>query len=156
FSAELGDDFTVLHSVAWVSKPGHAGPRDGELDFLICHPRRGVLALEVKGGTISVDYREKKWTSTSKAGRTHGIKNPFEQAMKGKYGFLEKLKESPAWQKLGIRRFNLGHAVFLPEIGNADRLSGPDAPRELLGDERNFGNLTAWLDKIFTFWEGGQ
>jgi hypothetical protein len=67
-----------------------------------------LLVIEVKGGTISVNYRTQKWTSTDTAGQVHGIKNPFEQVKRGKYGILEKLKESPAWQKLRIGLWEWG------------------------------------------------
>lgn len=154
--SQLGDDYTVLHSVAWISRPGGSGPRDGETDLLICHPCRGVLAVEVKGGRVSLDYRTLLWTSTDGKNRVHDIKNPFVQAKNGKYGILEKLKENPAWQKLRIGRFNLGHAVFLPDVGDGDRLRGPDAPRELIGDRGDMDGLGRWVRRAFDFWEGDQ
>lgn len=49
---QLGDDFTVLHSVAWISKPRGTTPRDGEADFLIVHPRLGILVIEGKPTAI--------------------------------------------------------------------------------------------------------
>jgi hypothetical protein len=94
---QLDDKFLILHSVAWISKPGGSGPRDGESDLLICHPKLGILTVEVKGGGIELDYSSRRWNSTDRYGVRHTIKNPFEQAMKGKYGILGKLKENPAW-----------------------------------------------------------
>lgn len=152
--SQLDADFVVLHSVAWISRPGGSGPRDGEMDLLICHPRRGLLVIEVKGGRVTLDYRTQQWTSTDGKERVHNIKNPFEQAKKGKYGILEKLKESPVWQKLRIGRFNIGHAVFLPDVGDGDRLRGPDAAKALIGDRGDMEDLVAWVDQALAFWEG--
>ncbi|WP_417688998.1 NERD domain-containing protein [Roseibium sp.] len=151
---QLADDFSVLHSVAWIGRPNRSVPLDGEIDLLVCHPRFGILVIEVKGGRISLDYRSGKWTSTDRFGNSHDIKNPFEQAKKGKFGILEKLKECPAWQKLGIRYFNIGHAAFFPDIGNANQLRGPDAPPELIGDRNDMGTLGDWVKGAFQYWRG--
>ncbi|MES2256455.1 MAG: AAA family ATPase [Pseudomonadota bacterium] len=153
-SAQLDDSYLVMHSVAWISKPGGQEPRDGESDFLICHPRHGVLVLEVKGGRIDLDYGTLKWTSTDRNGEVHIIKNPFDQAKRGKFGVLEKLKENPAWQKLRIGRFTLGHAAFFPDIGNGARLAGSDAPSDIIGDRGDMENLAPWITRVFEYWRG--
>jgi len=153
---QLDDDYTVLHSVAWISKPGGSGPRDGETDLLICHPRHGVLVVEVKGGRVSLDYGTRAWTSTDRDGMVHDIKNPFEQARTGKYGILEKIRENPAWQTLRIGRFNLGHAVFLPDVGDGARLCGPDAPAALIGDRGHMESLAGWVERVFAYWRDDE
>jgi hypothetical protein len=150
--AQLTADFTVLHSVAWISKPGASGPRDGESDLLVVHPRHGLLVIEVKGGRVSLDYRYQRWSSVDRNGNEHQIKNPFEQAKRGKYGILEKLRENPAWQRLGIRRFNIGHAAFLPDVGDAARLRGPDAPGEIIGDRGDIERLLDWTEQALRYW----
>lgn len=151
---QIGSDFTVMHSVAWISKPGGSGPRDGETDLLIAHPRLGLLVVEVKGGRISLDYRNQRWTSTDRHDTEHAIKNPFEQAKRGKYSILEKLKENPAWQRLQVRRFNIGHAAFFPDIGDGGRLGGPDAPKEIVGDQGDMERLADWVERVFRYWSG--
>lgn len=150
---QLGSDYVILHSVAWISRPGGSGPREGETDILIAHPVRGLLAVEVKGGRVSLDYRTRTWISVDKKDVVHEIKNPFEQARRGKFALLEKLKESPTWKKLGIGRFNLGYAVFVPGVGDGDRLRGPDAPTEIIGDRRDLDGLSAWVEQAFSYWE---
>jgi hypothetical protein len=154
--AQLPDEFTVLHSVAWISKPGELGPRDGESDLLIAHPRLGLLVVEVKGGRVSLDYQQQKWISIDRNETEHAIKNPFDQAKRGKYGILEKLRENSTWQRLGIRRFNIGHAVFLPDIGDGSRLRGPDAPTEIIGDRNDMKRLRDWTQKALLYWSAGE
>lgn len=46
------DTYSVYFSVAWLAKPGKGQARDGEVDFVVAHPKHGVLMLEVKGGRI--------------------------------------------------------------------------------------------------------
>ena len=152
--SRLGDDWLVFHSVAWISRASGSGACDGELDMLLCHPRHGILTIEIKGGGIGLDYRTGDWTSTDRNGGVHPIKNPFRQATKAKYGVLEKLKESPAWTRLGIGRFVIGHAVFLPDVGDAQRLAGPDAPAEITGDAGDLRRLDEWLTNVMAFWAG--
>ncbi|MQB35118.1 DUF2075 domain-containing protein [Agrobacterium rhizogenes] len=150
--AQLGDDFLVMHSVAWISKQPGEGARDGEVDFLICHPQQGFLFIEVKGGRIDLDYTSRRWTSTDRNGTVHPIHNPFDQARRGKYAILEKLKETSLWQKLRIGRFAIGHAVFVPDVGDGKRLQGPDAPAEIIGDRSDLTALASWVDGAFRYW----
>src|SRR5258706_11225203 len=149
---QLDNDYLIMHSVGWISKPGGQGPRDGESDLLICHPRQGVLVTEVKGGRIDLDYGALRWTSTDRNGVIHTIKNPFDQAKRGKYGILEKLKENPTWQRLRIGRFSIGHAVFLPDVGDGTRLKGPDAPPEIIGARSDMEKLAAWTERALSYW----
>lgn len=55
----LSDDFTVIHSLPWLSSAArHLGmklPPSGEIDFLVLHRIYGVLALEIKSGIYRVD-----------------------------------------------------------------------------------------------------
>ncbi|WP_210501561.1 nuclease-related domain-containing DEAD/DEAH box helicase [Pantoea ananatis] len=56
---ELPDDFTVIHSLPWLSMAaqqiGIRLPPSGEIDFLVLHQSYGVLAFEVKSGIYRVD-----------------------------------------------------------------------------------------------------
>jgi len=155
-AVQLGPDYAILHSVAWISRPGGGGPREGETDILIAHPTRGLLAIEVKGGRVSLDYGTRTWVSIDGNNVTHEIKNPFDQARRGKFALLEKLRESPAWKRLDIGRFNLGYAVFVPGVGDGSRLRGPDAPVEIIGDRRDLSDLNAWVEQAFAYWEGEE
>ncbi|WP_174870610.1 nuclease-related domain-containing DEAD/DEAH box helicase [Pectobacterium polaris] len=55
----LSDDFTVIHSLPWLSAAmndlGMLIPPTGEIDFLVLHEKLGVLALEVKSGIYGVN-----------------------------------------------------------------------------------------------------
>jgi hypothetical protein len=46
--SHLGPSPSVFYSVAWLSKAPTAAARDGEADFVVVHPERGALLLEVK------------------------------------------------------------------------------------------------------------
>ena len=50
----LGDDYTVFHSYCWLGDGVRTAPQ-GEADFVVLHPRHGILAVEVKAGGISYE-----------------------------------------------------------------------------------------------------
>lgn len=149
--ATLKGDYHVFHSVGWISR-AEGGARDGEADFLICHPKRGFLVVEVKGGRIRADYRTGKWSSIDRSGREHDIKDPFRQSMKGKFNVLSKLKEHRDWGRLGLRKISAGHAAFFPDVDDGRALQGPNAPVEIIGDRSDLSNLDDWLDRAFSYW----
>jgi hypothetical protein len=147
----LKGDLHIFHSVAWISR-SEGEARDGEADFLVCHPDRGFLVIEVKGGRIEADYATGRWTSIDGRNNRHLIKDPFQQGVKAKFGILTKLKEQRDWGRLGIRRVGMGHAAFFPDVSDGRRLQGPNAPPELIGDANDLGNLETWLDDAFDYW----
>ena len=147
----LNDNFHVFHSVAWISRTnGHT--LDGEADFLICHPDKGFLIVEVKGGRIDANYVSGDWSSTDRNGRKHKIKDPFRQSLKGKFDILEKIKDHKDWERMGRKRFSAGHAVFFPDVDDGRALKGPNAPIQIIGDRSDLPNLEAWLDQAFKYW----
>ena len=152
----LPDSFSVFHSVAWIAKNQAGEAADGETDFLVAHPDQGILAIEVKGGGVRVDYRTGQWSSVDALGREHQIANPFKQAMRGKHSLLAKLREHPDWKRIGIGRVPAGHAVLLPDLADARRLQGPDAPAEILGDASDLAHIDRWVERVFGHWRGAD
>ena len=111
-AASLPGEYAGYHGVAWLARKPGGGARDGEADFVIAHPERGVPVLEVKGGTeIRYEAEPGKWYSRDAAGEYHTIKNPFNQARENKYALREKLLDVPA---LKGRRLPMAHGVIFP------------------------------------------
>ena len=92
FDEKVDNSYTVFHSVAWQSLDGEGRPRDGEADFVIVHPTRGILVLEAKGGSIRCDPRTDYWTSADRRGQTHEIRDPFIQARYSRYALQDYLQ----------------------------------------------------------------
>src|SRR5688572_14889312 len=63
----LSDKYHVFHSVGWITRTD-GGAADGEADFLICHPERGFVVVEIKGGRIEADYSTGSWYSIDRNG----------------------------------------------------------------------------------------
>jgi hypothetical protein len=102
----------------------------GETDFVLAHPVRGLLVLEVKGG--QVEQRDGRWFSNG-APLTH---SPLDQALK----FLGRLNrrleqwncQPPAW----------GAAVAFPDRDVDEQPTQDDLRGVVLGR-----NHLAWLDQ---------
>jgi hypothetical protein len=144
--AQLDDTWRVFHSVAWQSERyGRQG--DGEADFVILHPERGLLVLEVKGGErIEVDGG--KWYSiNSQTGERVGIKNPFEQARDSKYALLRYL----AGVAPRLAAVPIAHAVAFPGASHNESI-GPYGPRALVLDADDLRNAGPALERVFDHW----
>ena len=53
---KLSDDWLVVHGLRFVTPArGKRSPRNGEADFVLIHPRYGLIVLEAKGGRYEVE-----------------------------------------------------------------------------------------------------
>ena len=145
FARQLGAEWTVLHSVHWLAREGGRS-RDGEADFLLVHPRHGVLVLEAKGGTIVRDGVTQAWTSTDGGGAVHAITDPFEQAERNMYALERKLKDALETAEFPWR---LARAVAFPDVLVGDGDLGPNAPRALIIDSGDLATLVRALGRAF-------
>lgn len=139
----LESDFAVFHGVRWI-KQTHYGPRDAEADFVICHPRYGVMILEVKGGQIRYDGNTGTWSSNGNPLK----ESPFKQATDNMYDLKRTLQTN---KSLAHRDLLMAYAVAFPETEFKQSL-GLDAPREILCDSRNLVNLNEWIKSVYTYW----
>ncbi|WP_421935415.1 NERD domain-containing protein [Phenylobacterium sp.] len=139
----LPDDWTVLHHVSWQSKrSGRQG--DGEADFVVLHPRRGLLVVEVKGGGIEI--RDGRWSTIDRHGDRHEIKNPYEQATASKHALLGWLKEH------GLAgRVRIGHAVAFPHMPSLPNV-GPAGPDAISLAKPDLEAIGATVDRCFNHW----
>ena len=148
----LPDDYLILFQVGWILREEGERARDGETDFLICHPDKGCLCVEVKGGGVGFDAATGEWFSIDRHGRKHKIKNPIDQALKAKYSVRSKLDEHPRWRAFSLGNVLLGHAVCFPDIGDATAPSRADLPAALVGTATDLRDSRRWIDSVFAYW----
>lgn len=151
FRDELDSSYTVFHSVNWQSLEPDGRPRDGEADFVIAHPKRGILVMEAKAGTIRCNSRTGHWTSTDRSGRVHSIKDPFAQARDSKYTLLEQLR---IMLNQPQRHINLGHAVAFPDVVVGQVLPGLDKPRPIILDAADLPDIPGWVGRALAYYRG--
>ena len=114
---ELPDSIYIIHSPKWVSRNMN-GRVDGEADFIIIDPNKGILILEVKGGRIEFNAISGQWYSVNKYDERKKVKDPFSQASLNKFALLEKWNELTSPRKV---RVPISHAVCFPDV---DTISG--------------------------------
>lgn len=153
FRDKLDSDYTVFHSVAWLSQDAEGRPRDGEADFVIAHPQNGILVMEAKGGVIRHDPRSGDWISVDYYDRPHKIKDPFAQVRRSKYSLQERLGSMPDAPQ---SRINIGHAVAFPDVVIGRDLPGLDKPRPILLDSTDLADLPGWTGRVLAYWRGQQ
>lgn len=139
----LPDDWIVLHHISWQSRrSGRQG--DGEADFVVLHPRRGLLVLEVKGGGIEI--HDGRWSTVDRRGDRHEIKNPYEQATASKHALVGWLKEH------GLAgRVRIGHAVAFPHMKALPNV-GPAGPPAISFAKPDLDAIVATIDRCYDHW----
>jgi len=140
----LDDSWTVLQSVRWQAVRGKR-QGDGEADFVLVHPRHGLIVLEVKGGGIRVEYGV--WSTTNRLGVTEPIKSPFQQGVASKHALVRYLREAIP----GGHRIPVNHAVVLPDV-EVEAPLGLDAPLALTIDARRLRDIRRAIAGVVSHW----
>ena len=146
-ASSLDQHHTVYAGVRWISKK-RFGALPGEADFVIVHPERGMIVLEVKGGRISFDAPSGRWHSIDRYDERHEIKNPAEQAQRNFYALCDKLREVDGRTNL---RESGGYAVAFPDSAVREPNLGLDLPREIIIDSDDLSDLGASIDRAYTY-----
>lgn len=143
--ATLPAGWTVFYSRPWLGITPSGAERDGEADFVIVHPQRGFLVLEVKGGGISYDPAREAWQSRDAHGIRHNIKNPFGQARRAKHELLEKVQQHRSWPR--DRFIRARHGVVFPDAASPPGNLGADMPRELICCRPDLEHIGEWVEE---------
>ena len=155
---DLDNSWYAFYSRPWWGLSDRGGELDGEADFIVAHPDRGLLFLEVKGGGVEFDGDNGKWTSTDGLGVTHKIKDPINQSMVCKHRFGDKLRDQPGWPSKSVR---LRHGAVFPDVTDPgpgiSTIAG--SPKMLFCFERDFDqSFASWVEARLATHEtqGGQ
>jgi hypothetical protein len=139
---QLPDPWRVFHSVAWQSlRKGRQG--DGEADFVLIHPRHGLIVIEAKGGSIHI--RDGKWFTSNKKG-THPI-DPFEQATASKHALVGYLRDTIP----DLPWLEAGHGVWFPQIAVSGDLTAA-APDEIVLDRNDLNKPVVAINDLVNRW----
>ena len=141
----LSDDYYVFHSFSIVTVAGTV-IKESETDFVIYHPKRGILCLEAKAG--EVNYTDGYWRYGS--GKKMQKGGPYNQASSNKW----KLKDYMLVHGLQyeLEHCKLMHAVWFPDVP-LNNFKGTQLPSEadlnitLTSD--SFGRIEEDIERIF-------
>ena len=149
----LPNDYSVFGWVSWLSRSPAAGAFDGEADFVVAHPDRGILILEVKGGAIERVGATGDWFSVDHTGERHAIKNPFKQAADNRHRLRRKLEELNVWHGAWPL---MGDAVAFPDVGSVSGGLGLDAPAEIILFSNDLPRMDVRIPRLFDYWGGHE
>ncbi len=143
----LDESYTAIGWVTWQSADDRGRPIEGEADFVVVHPHRGFLVLEVKGGGIGHDAERGIWWSADRQGRRNTIQDPFRQAAHNRREISKLLA-----RRLGVARlpFMSQHAVAFPDVSGDPRRFGAEADADFVVLEDDLHSLGARIDRMFT------
>jgi len=144
--ASLPTSWTVIHGRRFLI-PGRAAEpaQEGELDFLVMDPARGIMGLEVKGG--GVERTRTGWYSTDRAKHRHPMKDPGIQASSAMHAVHRYLARASAFGGAG-HRVHFGWGVLFPDIDVHTDL-GPDLPRKVIIDRSDLASLDRALNRLY-------
>lgn len=148
---KLPSECTVYHSFPWLRlerneyRPENQVLQEGEADFLIIWPDRGILVLEVKGGKIRFNHDTIQWYSTNYYGKEFQIKDPFKQASKNLHA-IEAIIKKKVYSNQPLP-FAYGYAVCFPDLVYKGG-SAPGSDPNIVIDLSDFLTNSSFSDSI--------
>ena len=114
--SKLGEDYYVFHSLDFIHENDVIKRQyEREMDFVVVHPEKGILVLEVKAGE-NISYHNGAWwySSGKKMERYDG---PYKQASTAMHTFSNKIKYSSDDSISSLfPKLNFYHAVVFPDM----------------------------------------
>lgn len=149
---DLSDEWLVFHDVSFLRRDHATGTKPDEIDFVLVHPERAIICLEVKGGGIECRNGEFR---RIKNGKRERMPNPFTTALDHRFEFGRWL----ASHKPPVRTKDIFfvHALAVPDISVHSWQLAPDAPEEVVIDqiEMRAGMDTA-IEKVLAYHAGSR
>lgn len=140
---QLPEGYYVFYSLEWYNNGNH-----GEADFVLFHPQKGLLTLEVKSGGI--DYSNGTWNQTNTATKKRReIGDPISQARRSMFRFKEML----SFLMHGREHCVFGYAVWFPSISFSKAILPMNCEPEMVLDIDALLNPHSAIDKVFNWWE---
>ncbi|NBG87679.1 nuclease-related domain-containing DEAD/DEAH box helicase [Isachenkonia alkalipeptolytica] len=142
----LNDQYTIFHSYNWVSIEENRTL--GEADFVVIHPQKGILVIEVKSGGIEFDNGQ--WRQiNSVTGFTKTI-HPFTQAIKTRFEVLDRLNKISTLKKAPL----VCHAVWFTSAKINQKMKLPaECSHEIIFDEDDLNGCNEKLNLAYEYWE---
>lgn len=119
---KLPEDYYIVHSFKNVYVEENI-LHEGEADFVIFNPTKGLLCIEAKAG--AVNYEDGYWKDASGHIMKHG--GPYNQAAGNKWDLLNTVQNSAL--KDIVPRCKFLHAVWFPSISK-EKMRGIKFPQE--------------------------
>lgn len=136
---QLSNDYVVFYSYRWLGTIAQRRS-EGEADFVVLHPAKGILSIEVKSGDIG--YRGGNWIQTNRHTGEEKIIDPLGQAAESEHRISDFLRRK------GIPTMPLiGRAAWFTSVALPKGAKLPlEAVPEIILDEGALENPEGALD----------
>lgn len=144
---QLPEEYYVFHSFEIVTIKNNQ-ILESETDFVIFHPKKGLICLEAKAGQVK--YENGYWQYGGGKAMKHN--GPYIQAKRNKWNLRDYMVEHGL--EYECNNCKKLHAVWFPDVPEAN-FKGASLPGE--GDIRitltsdSFGHIQECIDNIFAF-----
>lgn len=141
--SQLNDSFVVFHSVGWNTKRYNRLVQ-GEGDFVVYVPSRGLIVIEVKSSDIRVS--QGSWYQTNRStGEEHLLRrSPLSQADDTKFELIRLLKKHNI-------DMTVISAVWFPTVDNVMGDLSHHLKQELMFLRKDLRNVNSALERAFNF-----
>lgn len=151
----LPDEYFVYYATPFIAAEK---AEQGEVDFIIVHPERGMLFLECKGGGIERDH-DGFWYRLKGKRREKLARTPAEQAKKQVEALITKFRK-PCTRLFGSieGRFPMsyGWALAFP-LSRWDAVNiPPDVEPEIFLDQQLLDRTEELIEQAMAFWQRGR
>ena len=142
----LNDRYTVFYSLSWIGI--NESRTIGEADFVILHPDKGILVIEVKSGEI--EYKNGEWIQTNTRSRVSQRIDPLGQARKSQFELLDRLYKAD----INFSHPMMCYCAWFPSVEIPASMALPiEATKEILLDKKSLDNPEKAIDTCFAYWE---
>jgi hypothetical protein len=144
--SKLNNEYVVFHSYRWLGEINQRRS-EGEADFVVLHPQKGILSIEVKAGSIA--YNNGNWIQTNRHTKESKIIDPVGQAAESQYRIQNYLRRHINGQIPVV-----GRVVWFPSVSIHDKITLPlEVNRDIIFDVGSLDNPAKDLDKAFSYWK---
>ena len=145
---KLPHEYVIFYSLNWNRKQKKE-ILWGESDFTVFHPKKGIIVIEVKSGSIQLI--EGQWEQLNiKNGNKIKIKDPMIQAERSKYTFLDLLRNDQRY-----KNYKIECAVWLTMVESYKQL-GKLPPAYKIGNlliKKDIEEIEKSILRIFDYYE---
>ena len=143
---KLNSEYNIIHSYRWLGDEAQRRS-EGEADFLIIHPAKGILSMEVKAGGVA--FRNGNWIQINRNTGSEKVMDPFGQAAESQYRVRLLLRNNYHGTMPLI-----GRAVWFTSVCVDKNVKlPPEAVRDIILDQDSLQEPEKALDAAFGYWQ---
>jgi len=147
----LPDPWEAFHSIDWLERDPDEGARVGEIDFVLAHPKEGILTLEVKGGGIESNHGA--WRRKKPDGKWKPMKDPVKQVRDNQFALERLLQRMPEWP---IDKPFMANGLVFPLASVHQFSLGPGTDPAIIIDRNDIDDLPAAIERVLAFHRGAR